>query len=117
MATEILMPRQGQSVESCIIIQWNISEGDDVTEGDSLCEVETDKATFEVESTCNGTVLSILHDVDSDVEVLKPIVIIGSPDEDISSLLDDKLETIPEKNTDDNADTPSSTYLLSLIHI
>ena len=111
MATEILMPRQGQSVESCIIIQWNISEGDDVTEGDSLCEVETDKATFEVESTCNGTVLSILHDVDSDVEVLKPIVIIGSPDEDISSLLDDKLETIPEKNTDDNAATPSSTYL------
>ena len=95
MATEILMPRQGQSVESCIIIQWNVSEGDDVTEGDSLCEVETDKATFEVESTCNGTVLSILHDVDSDVEVLKPIVIIGSPDEDISSLLDDKLETIP----------------------
>ena len=111
MATEILMPRQGQSVESCIIIQWNISEGDDVTEGDSLCEVETDKATFEVESTCNGTVLSILHDVDSDVEVLKPIVIIGSPDEDISSLLDDKLETIPEKNTDDNAASPSSTYL------
>ena len=111
MATEILMPRQGQSVESCIIIQWNISEGDDVTEGDSLCEVETDKATFEVESTCNGTVLSILHDVDSDVEVLKPIVIIGSPDEDISSLLDDKLETIPEKNTDDNTTTPSSTYL------
>ena len=45
MATEILMPRQGQSVESCIIIQWNISEGDDVTEGDSLCEVETDKAS------------------------------------------------------------------------
>ena len=111
MATEILMPRQRQSVESCIIIQWNISEGDDVTEGDSLCEVETDKATFEVESTCNGTVLSILHDVDSDVEVLKPIVIIGSPDEDISSLLDDKLETIPEKNTDDNTATPSSTYL------
>ena len=111
MATEILMPRQGQSVESCIIIQWNISEGDDVIEGDSLCEVETDKATFEVESTCNGTVLSILHDVDSDVEVLKPIVIIGSPDEDISSLLDDKLETIPEKNTDDNTATPSSTYL------
>lgn len=111
MATEILMPRQGQSVESCIITQWNISEGDDVTEGDSLCEVETDKATFEVESTCNGTILSILHDVDSDVEVLKPIVIIGSPDEDISSLMDDKLETIPEKNTDDNAATPSSTYL------
>ena len=102
MATEILMPRQGQSVESCIIIQWNVSEGDDVTEGDSLCEVETDKATFEVESTCSGTVLSILYDVDSDVEVLKPIAIIGSSDEDISSLIQVKPETASEKNIDEN---------------
>lgn len=102
MATEILMPRQGQSVESCIIIQWNVSEGDDVTEGDSLCEVETDKATFEVESTCSGTVLSILYDVDSDVEVLKPIAIIGSSNEDISSLIQEKPETASEKNIDEN---------------
>ena len=102
MATEILMPRQGQSVESCIIIQWNVAEGDDVTEGDSLCEVETDKATFEVESTCSGTVLSILYDVDSDVEVLKPIAIIGSSNEDISSLIQEKPETASEKNIDEN---------------
>ena len=102
MATEILMPRQGQSVESCIIIQWNVAEGDDVTEGDSLCEVETDKATFEVESTCSGTVLSILYDVDSDVEVLKPIAIIGSSNEDISSLIQVKPETASEKNIDEN---------------
>ena len=102
MATEILMPRQGQSVESCIIIQWNVAEGDDVAEGDSLCEVETDKATFEVESTCRGTVLSILYDVDSDVEVLKPIAIIGSSNEDISSLIQEKPESTSENNTDDN---------------
>ena len=102
MATEILMPRQGQSVESCIIIQWNVAEGDDVTEGDSLCEVETDKATFEVESTCSGTVLSILYDVDSDVEVLKPIAIIGSSNEDISSLIQEKPETASEKDIDEN---------------
>ena len=102
MATEILMPRQGQSVESCIIIQWNVAEGDDVAEGDSLCEVETDKATFEVESTCSGTVLSILYDADSDVEVLKPIAIIGSPNEDISSLIQEKPKATLEKNTDDN---------------
>ena len=102
MATEILMPRQGQSVESCIIIKWNVAEGDDVSEGDSLCEVETDKATFEVESTCSGTVLSILYNVDSDVEVLKPIAIIGSSDEDISSLIEKKPETTSNKNIDDN---------------
>ena len=110
MATEILMPRQGQSVESCIIIQWNVAEGDDVTEGDSLCEVETDKATFEVESTCSGTVLSILYDVDSDVEVLKPIAIIGSSNEDISSLIQEKPETASEKNIDENK---SSALIIS----
>jgi pyruvate dehydrogenase E2 component (dihydrolipoamide acetyltransferase) len=46
MATEVLLPRQGQSVESCIIIEWKVNEGDVVTEGQPLCEVETDKATF-----------------------------------------------------------------------
>ena len=87
MATEVLMPRQGQSVESCIIIEWKVKEGDEVLEGQPLCEVETDKATFEVEATTAGTVLSILYPADADVEVLKPIAIIGEQGEDISALL------------------------------
>ncbi len=86
MATEVLMPRQGQSVESCIIIEWKVSEGDVVTEGQALCEVETDKATFEVEATASGTVLGIFYPADSDVEVLKVIAAIGEPGEDISAL-------------------------------
>ena len=77
MASEILMPRQGQSVESCIIIEWQKQEGDPITEGDILCEVETDKATFEVESTATGELLAILHGADADVEVLKPVAIVG----------------------------------------
>lgn len=86
MATEVLMPRQGQSVESCIIIGWHVKEGDTVTEGQSLCEVETDKATFEVESPAAGTVLGIFYPDDADVEVLKVIAAIGEPGEDISAL-------------------------------
>lgn len=78
------MPRQGQSVESCIINEWHVQENDVVNKGDILCEVETDKATFEVESTTSGTILSLLYPVDADVEVLRPIVIIGNPDDDIS---------------------------------
>ncbi len=46
MATEVLMPRQGQSVESCIINEWKVSEGDTIAEGDIVCDIETDKATF-----------------------------------------------------------------------
>ncbi len=86
MATEVLMPRQGQSVESCIIIEWKVNEGDVVTEGQPLCEVETDKATFEVEATASGTVLGIFYPADADVEVLKTIAVIGEPGEDISAL-------------------------------
>ena len=86
MATEVLMPRQGQSVESCIIIEWKVAEGDAVTEGQALCEVETDKATFEVEATATGTVLGIFYPADADVDVLKVIAAIGEPSEDISSL-------------------------------
>jgi len=86
MATEILMPRQGQSVESCIINEWKVSEGDTIAEGEVVCDIETDKATFEVESPASGTVLGILYPVDSDVEVLKIIAVIGEPGEDISAL-------------------------------
>ena len=86
MATEVLMPRQGQSVESCIIIEWKVNEGDVVSEGDALCEVETDKATFEVEATASGTVLGIFYPADADVDVLKVIAAIGDAGEDISAL-------------------------------
>ncbi len=86
MAAEVLMPRQGQSVESCIIIGWHVKEGDTVEEGQALCEVETDKATFEVEAPAAGTVLGIFYPDDADVEVLKVIAAIGEPGEDISGL-------------------------------
>ena len=118
MATEILMPRQGQSVESCIIIKWNANEGESINEGDTLCEVETDKASFEVESTASGTLLAILYPADADVEVLKPIAIVGDIEEDISSYLNKKdsiqneekkinVITIPnnEKSSQNNTDS------------
>ena len=86
MATEVLMPRQGQSVESCTIIEWQVQEGDVVEEGQPVCDIETDKAAFEVEAPASGTVLGIFYPVDADVEVLKTIAVIGEPGEDISSL-------------------------------
>lgn len=104
MATEILMPRQGQSVESCIIIEWKVSEGDVVTQGQALCEVETDKATFEVEATAAGTVLGIFYPADADVDVLKVIAALGEPGEDISGLR-------PETSEDSDQTTEDSTAM------
>ncbi|MEF9988162.1 MAG: lipoyl domain-containing protein, partial [Christensenella sp.] len=51
------MPRQGQSVESCIITKWNKNVGDSVSEGEVLFSYETDKASFEEEAKVAGTML------------------------------------------------------------
>ena len=81
MATEVLMPRQGQSVESCIIVGWKKQVGDSVQEGDILCEVETDKATFEVESPATGTLIAVLYDDGDEVPVLDQIAFVGEAGE------------------------------------
>ena len=86
MATALIMPKQGQSVESCAIVGWKKKVGDAVKSGEVLCEVETDKATFEVESPATGTLLAIFHEAGAQVPVLEPIAAIGAPGEDVSAL-------------------------------
>ncbi|MFP4382876.1 MAG: dihydrolipoamide acetyltransferase family protein [Spirochaetia bacterium] len=81
MATEILMPRQGQSVESCIILEWKKQAGDSVEQGETVCEVETDKATFEVEAPESGTLLEVYREEGDEVPVLEPIALVGQPGE------------------------------------
>ena len=82
MAHILIMPRQGNTVESCIITDWKVKEGDAVTEQTVVCEVETDKASFEVLADAAGTVLKLLYESGDDVPVLKPIAVIGAPGED-----------------------------------
>lgn len=81
MASEVLLPKQGNTVESCIILEWKKAEGDVVAEGEPIVEVETDKATFDVESTADGVLLSKLVGEGDDVPVLSPIAVIGEPGE------------------------------------
>ena len=59
MATAVIMPKLGNTVESTIIVEWKKQVGDDVAEGDILCDVETDKAVMEVPSTVAGTLLAL----------------------------------------------------------
>ncbi|MGI9255486.1 MAG: dihydrolipoamide acetyltransferase family protein [Salinispira sp.] len=87
MASTILMPKQGNTVESCLILEWRVKVGDAVTSGDVLCSVETDKATVDVESEESGTVLALLYEEGNDAPVMQPIVILGDAGEDISELL------------------------------
>jgi pyruvate dehydrogenase E2 component (dihydrolipoamide acetyltransferase) len=86
MATPVIMPKQGQSVETCVIVGWKKRPGDTVKAGEVICEVETDKATFEVESPAEGTLLAVFYEAGSDVPVLTPIAAIGKPGESVDSL-------------------------------
>jgi pyruvate dehydrogenase E2 component (dihydrolipoamide acetyltransferase) len=87
VATAIIMPRQGNTVESCIVSKWHVKKGDRVKAGDLLFTYETDKATFDAESTTDGTVLEIFFDVGDDVPVLTNMCVIGEPGEDITPFL------------------------------
>ncbi len=79
------MPRQGQSVESCIILEWKKQEGDAVVAGEILCEVETDKATFEVESPADGVLLQRLYAEGDEVPVLERIAYVGAEGETVAT--------------------------------
>lgn len=81
------MPRQGQSVESCIITEWLKKEGDEIAPGDVLFSYETDKASFEEEAKTGGTLLKILAQEGDDVPCLDNVAVIGAPGEDISAFL------------------------------
>jgi pyruvate dehydrogenase E2 component (dihydrolipoamide acetyltransferase) len=87
MAHILIMPRQGNTVESCIIGSWRVKEGDPVTAETTVCDVETDKAAFEVPAGAAGIVLKILCAAGDDVPVLQPIAVIGQAGEDYAALL------------------------------
>ncbi len=81
MAVPVVMPRQGQSVESCVITQWVKNKGDQVNEGDILFSYETDKASFEAEANASGTLLDIFFEEGDEVPVLTTVAVIGEPGE------------------------------------
>ena len=87
MAIPVLMPRQGEIVESCFILKWKKKEGDKVDTHESICEVETNKAVFEVEAPEKGIILKIFFEEGDDVPVLSTIALIGQPGEDITSFM------------------------------
>jgi len=80
-ANPVIMPRQGQSVESCIISNWAKKVGDNVSIGDILFTYETDKATFDEESKFDGTLLAIFFKEGDDVPCLTNVCVIGKQGE------------------------------------
>ncbi len=86
MATAVIMPKAGITVESCIIGEWVKKVGDQVKVGDVLFTYETDKASFECESTAEGELLDIFFGEGDEVPCLVNVCAIGTKGEDCSSL-------------------------------
>jgi len=101
MATVVIMPRQGQSVESCIITTWQKKKGDTVAVGDVLFSYETDKSAFDEPAQVAGTVLEVMAAEGDVVPCLDPVCIIGEAGEDISALLQKKDGGAPEAKTEE----------------
>lgn len=81
MATTVILPKQGQSVETCIITEWYKKKGDKVAIGDILFSYETDKASFEEESQAEGILLDVFYTDGEEVPVLSEVAVIGEPGE------------------------------------
>src|SRR4051812_27593489 len=87
MAEVILMPRLSDTMTEGVIAAWHKKVGDPVKKGDLLAEIETDKATMELESYQEGTLLHVGADNGGKLEVNDLLAIIGKPGEDVSSLV------------------------------
>ncbi len=86
MAVGVLMPKAGITVEECVITEWVKKKGDHVNVGDVLFTYETDKASFECESTAEGELLEIFYQDGDEVPVLVNVCAIGQPGDDISGI-------------------------------
>jgi pyruvate dehydrogenase E2 component (dihydrolipoamide acetyltransferase) len=90
MAEAILMPRLSDTMTEGVIAAWHKKVGDSVKKGELLAEIETDKATMELESYKDGTLLHIGADKGGKLQVNDLLAVIGQPGEDISGMLKGK---------------------------
>src|SRR5512135_3354105 len=83
MAETITMPKLGFDMQEGTLIRWVRKEGESINKGDVLAEIETDKATVEVESSASGVVRRLLVDQGTVVPIGTPIAIVGAKDEKV----------------------------------
>ncbi len=117
MAEIIRMPKMSDTMEEGVIAGWLKKVGDEVKSGDILAEVETDKATMELESYDDGVLLHIGVKSGDSVPVNEVIAIIGDKGEDVDDILknlnsttnEEKVEDIPEEKTEIKSEETKET--------
>src|SRR6185295_17013853 len=109
MAEVILMPRLSDTMTEGVIASWHKKVGDKGKKGDLLAEVETDKATMDLESYKDGTLLHIGVDNGGKLQVNDLLAIIGAPGEDISALLKQNSGSAATKTEESSQSAPSTS--------
>jgi len=99
MAQPVIMPKQGQSVETCILTEWFKQKGEKVSKGDLLFSYETDKAAFEEEAKTDGILLELFYDCGDEVPVLSNVAVIGKKGEPVDEFRPAVKETADLKKT------------------
>lgn len=113
MATEVLMPALSPTMTEGKLVRWVKKEGDNVTAGDVLAEVETDKATMEVEAVDEGTLGRILVQAGQSVPVNTPIAILVAQGEKVPDHIATK-SLVPNKTTSENTTQPQRSTSSSI---
>ncbi len=123
MPTNIEMPKLSDTMTVGTVVKWHKQVGDKVVNGDTLAEIETDKATMELENFDDGTLLKILVEEGAEAPIGSPLAVVGeegesveedsmsvsedSQDEEssLASPLENKVETTVEDNTPEEVNT------------
>lgn len=103
MAEVIEMIQLSPTMDAGMLVEWLKKEGDTVSVGELIAEVETDKTSMEMESFFDGTILKILAQEGSSIKVGRPLAIVGEPGEDIQALL----QSLGDSGSDEPASAPA----------
>jgi pyruvate dehydrogenase E2 component (dihydrolipoamide acetyltransferase) len=106
MATKVIMPKLSPTMEEGQISRWLKKEGDKVSMGEPLAEIDTDKATMEMQALGNGVLRKILINEGQSAPLGQTIAIVGEPDEDISALLSEAPPAQPQVTEQKETNSP-----------
>ncbi|HEX5883807.1 MAG TPA: pyruvate dehydrogenase complex dihydrolipoamide acetyltransferase [Pyrinomonadaceae bacterium] len=106
MATKVIMPKLSPTMEEGQISRWLKKEGDKVSMGEPLAEIDTDKATMEMQALANGVLRKILINEGQSAPLGQTIAVIGEADEDIASLISEAPAAAPPKQEEKKEEPP-----------
>jgi pyruvate dehydrogenase E2 component (dihydrolipoamide acetyltransferase) len=111
MATPVIIPKAGNTVESVILIAWKRQVGDSVRAGEAIADAETDKAVVEVTSPVDGVVLAHLYQMGAEIPVMTPIAVVGLAGETVD--LQSVASRVPAMNDMPRSDAGAQAQRIS----